>query len=233
MAILMTVIGGVYGIAQGAMSLGKSMAEARVHDSRLTNFVSAWREYLETLPPDTQITVGEKPSRKWGRGSLLFEGGSPPFAWTREVRLAPAAEFKLVKNREAAQGSDLIVRHLRKPERATSPNDYEVIAEMPILEGLREFSWQFYNADKKKWVTLWEDQPAPPLFMRLSIAFMKEPRDKRYEYTFWFSGGSQINEAGAPGKPVLPPGGVPNGNPQQPFAPQGQGFSPIMQGGRP
>ena len=198
MAILMTVIGGVYGIANGAISLGKTMSETRIHEARLMNFVTTWREYLETLPPDTRISVGEKPSRKFGRGSLLFENGTVPFAWTRAVRLCPAVEFKLVKSRDRSQGSDLVIRHLRKPERATSPEDYEVMAEMPLMEGLREFTWQFYDAEKKKWVTLWEDKPAPPLFMRLNLSFMTEPREKRYEYVFWFSGGNQINEVGAP-----------------------------------
>lgn len=210
MAILMTVIGGVYGIANGAISLGKTMSESRIQEARLMNFVATWREYLETLPPNTRITVGEKPSRKFGRGSLLFENGTVPFAWTREVRLAPAVEFKLLKSRDQGRGSDLIIRHLRKPERATSPDDYEVMAEMPLMQGLREFTWTFYDAEKKKWVTLWEDKPAPPLFMRLNLAFMNEPREKRYEYVFWFSGGNQINEA--PQQATLPapapPGGV-------------------------
>lgn len=204
MALMMTVIGGVYGIASGALGLGKSMASSRVHEARLMNFVSAWREYLESLPPNTRITVGEKPSRKFGRGSLLIENGSVPFAWSREVRLAPAVEFKVSRSKTDRNSSTLLVRHLRKPERATSPDDYEVIAELPLIEGLREFTWQFYDTEKKKWVTLWEDKSAPPLFMRLRLAFAHEPREKAYEYVFWFSGGNAINEAGAPRAPAIP-----------------------------
>jgi hypothetical protein len=232
MALMMTIIGGVYGIASGALHLGKSMAGSRLHETRLMNFVCAWREYLESLPPNTRITVGEKPSRKFGRGSLLFENGSVPFAWTRDVRLAPAVEFKVARSKEDRNASTLMVRHLRKPERATSPDDYEVIAELPLIEGLREFTWQFYDAEKKKWVTLWEDKPAPPLYMRLRLAFAYEPRDKAYEYVFWFSGGNQINEAGAPVAPAIPgqliaPGQMP---------PLGQRIpvpQPIQPGGRP
>ena len=226
MALMMTVIGGVYGIASGALGLGKTMASSRIHEARLMNFVSAWREYLETLPPNTRITVGEKPSRKFGRGSILFENGSVPFAWSREVRLAPAVEFKLVHSKTDRNASTLFVCHLRTPERATSPDDYELIAELPLIEGLREFTWQFYNAEKKKWVTLWEDQPAPPLFMRLRFSFAHEPRDKAYEYVFWFSGGNQINEAGAPG--AMPPQGqLPGGQ-----LPNGQILPQPLQGGR-
>lgn len=189
MAIMMTVIGGVYGVANGALSLGKTMSETRIHETRLMNFVSTWREYLETLPPNTRITVGEKPSRKFGRGSLLIENGTVPFAWTRDVKLCPAVEFKLVRSTQQKDASDLFVRHLRKPERANSLDEYEVLAELPLLEGLREFTWEFYEVEKKRWVTLWEDRSSPPLFMRLRFSFAHEPRDTRYEYAFWISGG--------------------------------------------
>ena len=205
MALMIIVIGGVYGVANGALSVGKAMAERRIQETRIMNFVTAWREYLETLPPETRITVGEKPSRKFGKGSLLFENGSVPFAWTRSVKLAPAVEFKLVRSQVVPRSSDLMVIHLRKPERATSADEYEPIAQLPLLEGLSEFTWQFYDVENKKWVTLWEDQPHPPLFMRLRFGFTSDP--KVYEYVFWFSGGSQRNEA-------LPPGAAPaNGQP--------------------
>ncbi len=233
MAILMTVIGGVYGIANGSMQLGKIMSEARIHDTRITNFVTTWREYLENLPPQTTISVAQKASRKFGRGSLLFENGPAPFAWSRAVRLCPAVEFKLVPAKDGTRSTTLWVRHLDKPKRATSPDDYEVVAELPLIEGLREFGWEFYDPEKKKWVTLWEDKPTPPLFMRLKFSFVTEPRDKGYEYVFWFSGGNRINELGgaAPqpamsGQPVTGPNGqLPNG--QFP----GAAIPPIQQGG--
>ena len=213
MALLIIVIGGVYGVANGALAVGKAMSDRRLFETRIMNFVSSWREYLETLPPETRITVGEKPSRKFGKGSLLFENGSVPFAWTRNVKLAPAVEFKIVRSKTVPRSSDLMVVHLRKPERATSPDEYEVLAQMPLLEGLSEFSWQFYDAEKKKWVTLWEDQPHPPLYMRLRFGFVSEP--KTYEYTFWFSGGNQKNDALPPSaQPVngIAPGSGPGAN---------------------
>jgi hypothetical protein len=203
MALLMIVIGGVYGIANGAIGLGKAMADTRIHESRVMNFVSAWREYLEGLPPNTSITVGSKPSRTFGRGSFLVENGTVPFAWNPRVRLSPAVEFKLKRSETDPASSTLWVRHLEKPKRA-SANDYEVISELPLLENLREFTWQFYDAPEEEWVTLWEDEPHPPLYMKLRFSFTYEPRSKAYEYTFWISGGNQVNETKA-GEPAVQP----------------------------
>lgn len=210
MALMSFVIGGVYGIANGAMELGRSMSENRIHETRITNFVTAWREYLENLPPETRITVGEKPSRKFGKGSLLVENGSVPFAWTQNVRLAEAVEFKLERSLSNRNAMTLHVLHLEQKERAAAADDYAVLADLPLLENLRRFEWQFYDAEEDEWVTLWEDRPAPPLYLRLTFGFITEARD--YSYVFWISGGNRVNETpgGAPG-PQAPPvqgGGV-------------------------
>lgn len=211
MALMTFVIGGVYGIANGAMELGRSMSENRVHETRITNFVTAWRDYLENLPPETRITVGEKPSRKFGRGSLLIENGTVPFAWTQAVRLSPAVEFKLERSQSNRNALDLHVMHLQRKERPTGPDDYYVLADLPLLEGLRRFEWEFYDAQEKEWVTLWEDRPSPPLYLRLTFGFITEPRD--YSYVFWISGGNQVNET--PGGVPVPGTGSPSPAPPQ------------------
>jgi hypothetical protein len=209
MALMMFVVGGVYGIANGAMELGKSMSDNRIHETRITNFVSSWRDYLENLPPGAKLTVGEKPSRKFGRGSLLIENGTVPYAWNPAVRLSPAVEFKLERSENVRNALDLHVVHLHRNERPTANDDYKVVADLPLLEGLREFKWEFYDAQEEKWVTLWEDQPTPPLFLRLKFGFITESRS--YEYTFWISGGNHINET--PGGAPPPQGSFPNGPP--------------------
>jgi prepilin-type N-terminal cleavage/methylation domain-containing protein len=212
MGLLSIVIGGVYGIANGAITLGKAMTDSRIHESRVMNFTAAWREYLEGLPPNTRITVGTKPSRTFGRGSFLVENGSVPFAWSPRVRLAPAVEFKLKRIETSPGSSTLWVRHLERPKKA-SVDDYKVISELPLLENLREFTWEFYDAPEEEWVTYWEDEPHPPLYMKLRFGFAYEPKSKVYEYTFWISGGNQVNEApaGQRGQPTQPPAQPPPG----------------------
>jgi prepilin-type N-terminal cleavage/methylation domain-containing protein len=46
MALITFVIGGVYGISGSAVELGRSMSEARIVDTRVTNFVAVWRDYF-------------------------------------------------------------------------------------------------------------------------------------------------------------------------------------------
>jgi prepilin-type N-terminal cleavage/methylation domain-containing protein len=56
MALIGLILGGVYGVANATLQLGKSMNEARVAETRITNFVNQWRDYLETMPPGIQLT---------------------------------------------------------------------------------------------------------------------------------------------------------------------------------
>ena len=54
MALITFVIGGVYGISGAAVELGRSMSEARVVETRVTNFVSVWRDYFEDMVADDE-----------------------------------------------------------------------------------------------------------------------------------------------------------------------------------
>ncbi|MBV6498267.1 MAG: hypothetical protein CJBNEKGG_00486 [Prosthecobacter sp.] len=186
MGLIGLLIGGVYSIANGALQLGTSMNNARVAETRLTHFTAAWRDYLENLPPGIRLSCGIEKARRGAAGNLLIEGGQPPFIWTRRVRLADAVEFAITRSQE--QGAlQLNVRHLRRLEKPNAFDAYEQIAELPLLHGLKEFRWEFYNAEKKRWFASWnpEKDPVPPLYMRLHFQFLKDPRE--YDFTYWIA----------------------------------------------
>lgn len=195
-ALIVMLIGGVYGIADGAIKLTSTMSELRVSETRITNFIGQWREYLETLPSGTRLTSGSSKSRFGGAGRILFEGNSVPFAWHRVVRLSDAVEFALVRD-DGAPGGRLVVRHLKRPERAIQPDDYDVTAELDLLDGLAQFDWQFFDPAEKKWVASWDarERPQLPLFMRLEFRFADDARVQ--EQVFWLA--NDLVEAGAPG----------------------------------
>lgn len=176
MALIVFLIGGVYSVGSGSVALGASMNRSRIAETRVTSFVSVWREYLETLPPGIRFSAKDR--------TLLIENGTVPFAWTRAVRRADAVEFSL-DHKRGSEGSDFVVRHLKRPQKPTTPDEYALVAELPILEGLRACDWQFYEPTDKKWLGEWDPKKhaQPPLFMRLHFGFAGDPRE--FEYTFW------------------------------------------------
>lgn len=186
MALIMVVIGGVYGVADGALKIGASMSKARVAEMRVSNFVNQWRDYLENVPPTIRLSSGLERAARGAAGTLLIEGGPAPFVWTREVRLADAVEFATVRGGDKKSFS-LVVRHLKRLEKPTAMDAYEVVAELPILENLKEFRTQFYEPTEERWFGSWDPKkrPQPPLFMRLQFSFLNDPRE--HEFTFWIA----------------------------------------------
>lgn len=182
MALMTFVIGGVYGISGSAVELGRSMSEARVIETRVTNFVSVWRDYFESLPPEIRFSAGVEKTGRGGSGALMVEGGPMPFAWHPLLRQAEAVEFRVERGEG---GLALVVRHLRKPERPMRPEDYEVVAELPLLEGLKEMTWQFYEPVDGEWFANWDPKKRPeaPLFVRVRFQLGEDPR--RHEQVFW------------------------------------------------
>jgi hypothetical protein len=200
MGLIGLLLGGVYSIVSGALQLGTSMNKSRLTETRLTNFTTAWRDYLENLPPNIRFGCGLQKVKRGAGGNLLIEGGQVPFIWNQHVRLADAVEFAVVLGKE--KGSlQLNVRHLKRLQTPTTFDAYKDIAELPLLEGLKEFRWDFYDREKKRWFTTWDpdNRADPPLFMRLHFEFTTDPRP--YEFTYWIA--NDLSPAGAP-QPQVP-----------------------------
>ncbi len=186
MALIGLLLGGVYGIANGTMQLGKSMSDARIAETRISNFVTQWRDYLETMPPGIQLSAAVEKAARGASGNLFILGGPMPFVWDRALKHADAVEFGVVRNK-GSKDLSLIVRHLKRAEKARTPDQFTTLAELPILDGLKQMQWQFYEPEEKQWFTSWDTKkrPQPPLFMKLKFAFTADPRE--HEYTFWIA----------------------------------------------
>ncbi len=195
LALIGFILSASYGVASGTMQIGKSMSNARVAETRISNFVSQWRDYMETMEPGIQLTADVEKVARGASGNLFIAGGRMPFAWERHLQLADGVEFGVVRNRESKDLS-LVVRHLKLKPKSRTVSEYETISELPILEGLKQMQWQFYEPEEKRWFASWDPKkrPRPPLFMKLKFAFTADPRE--HEYTFWIA--NDLAEASVP-----------------------------------
>jgi len=178
------VLSGVFGVSDGAMQLGKSMNAARVNETRISNFVTQWRDYFESVPPGIVVAAGAEKAARGASGNLFITGSQIPFVWDQRLKTADAVEFGLVRVR-GEKTLDLVVRHLKRPLKARNPEQFDTIAELPILENLTKMQWQFYSPEDKKWYIDWDPKkrPTPPLFIKLNFSFLNDVRE--HEYTFW------------------------------------------------
>ncbi len=91
-----------------------------------------------------------------------------------------------------------MVRHLKRPKNARDPNQFDAIAELPILENLTQMQWLLYSSEDKDWFINWDPakRSAPPLFIKLKFSFLNDPRE--HEYTFWVANDLNAQIAAAP-----------------------------------
>lgn len=197
LGLITLVIGGVYGVAEGSIKLSASMNKARVVEVRVSNFASQWRDYLENVPPTIRLSCGLERGARGAAGNLLIEGGQAPFVWTPALKLADAVEFAVVRS-EGKKALSLVVRHLKRLEKPTAMDSYATLAELPILEGLKEFKTQFYEPVEERWFSSWDPKkhPQPPLFMRMQFTLMEDPRE--HDLTFWIANDLKPAEASSP-----------------------------------
>ena len=186
LAIIIFLIGGVYGIAEASTRLGATMGRTRITETRVTNLLNHWRDHLETLPRGAMLTADAT--------TLQLTGGGAPFAWRRELLGCDATRLVL-------QGDTLQVSHLR----SDGAQGFTAEAEMPLLSGLRECRWEFFDSTNKSWAAVWaEDRASLPMLMRWRFAFAAEPAV--HEHTFWLSGVAAApgTETSAPTPPANP-----------------------------
>ena len=198
MGLIMFLIGGVYGIADGTLKLSTSMSRSRIRESRLTNFTNQWRACLENLPPGTKLTAKNKDDKNEG-SRLLLENCGTPFAWSRAALAAAAVEFAVA--RDGGGHASLMVRHLKHPERATTGDEYYTIAELPLLEDIRTCTWDFFDPTIKEWTAKWDDPSRLPLFMRMRWSFIEDATE--HESVFWMA--NDLPNPTAPTQPPAPP----------------------------
>ena len=198
------VLSGVFSVADGAMQLGKSMGAARVSETRISNFVTQWRDYFETVPPGISLAAGAEKAARGSSGSLFILGSQMPFVWDQRLKMADAVEFGLVRAPGPEKTLNLVVRHLKRPLKATREDQFDTLAELPILENLKQMQWQFYSPEDKKWFIDWDPKkrPKPPLFIKLRFAFLNDTRE--HEYTFWVASDLSGQIAAAPAPAATP-----------------------------
>jgi len=196
------VLSGIFSVADGAMQLGKSMGAARVSETRISNFVTQWRDYFETVPPGISLAAGAEKAARGSSGNLFILGSQMPFVWDQRLKMADAVEFGLVRAPGPEKTLNLVVRHLKRPLNARREDQFDTLAELPILENLKQMQWQFYSPEDKKWFIDWDPKkrPKPPLFIKLRFAFLNDTRE--HEYTFWVASDLSGQIAQAPAVPV-------------------------------
>ena len=200
MALIMMVIGGVFAIADGALSLGAAMNAASLREMRVAAFEDQLRTFLANVNAKTRFETAGSGEEK----TLLIKHGGAPFAWQRSSQLADMVAFTL--DAEDRKNAVLLVQHFKLPKSELKTSDEpKRLSSVDLLDGIRLWNWELYHEKEKVWKTSWSFKDPAPLFVRLTFGLNSDSRD--FTYTFWVS--KDGIAGGAEGTPPAPNPAVP------------------------
>jgi type II secretory pathway pseudopilin PulG len=177
LAILIFLFGGVYGIANGALTLSRSSNEARTQELRLSNLDAMLRAAFEDLATSTQFQLEAVEDAR--QLTLMCEQGSCPLTWQNKGTPADRLALRLEPDPGKRGTKRLVIEHWQ-----TLPSgQVQSIGKLPLLGGLSEVNWRLFDAQSDQWEDNWPLQKGRPLLAELTIATDNQPGPQRM--VFW------------------------------------------------
>ena len=163
MALVMLLIGGIYGIANGALELSRANGEARLADLRLTNLVELWRRQFEKLPPGARLRTEPGDGGTW----LGIDNADGLLDWNPALAQADTVAFGLEDDR-------LVLEQWQGSQRLAS------VALLPDVEALR---WEFYDPVETRWIAnQWPHAGRRPQLAAVILKLGRDPGSQRHVF---------------------------------------------------
>jgi hypothetical protein len=184
----MFLFGGIYGIANAAMTLCRSSNEARTAELRLNNLDALLRSGFEALPRTATFELTSD-------GGLTFHEAPGVLAWSGALDVGEMAVLRIEPDPVRKGTSRLVIEHWRE----SKLNGRRPVGDLKILSGLQAAQWRLLNAKTDQWESLW---------------FPQQGRPALAEFTFRLSGNAEAQRmvfsiptypSFQPEMPVVPP----------------------------
>jgi prepilin-type N-terminal cleavage/methylation domain-containing protein len=231
LSVFVLIIGGVFAIARSTLELTNDITLVQEQSNVRQNFIEFLRSSFRRLPAEAEIYLGKTKS---GNGSAItvYNGVD---AFSPGPAVPPEGSIELFSKETPGGDFTVGLRILDGDQtNAARTNTGRTLSKasgketvLPLIENIRRFNWEFFDANQNNWVKEWKNQ-ARPMFARVELALEDGVPST---YTFWIppilrnpnNGGTAAGAVGPDGQP-LPPGQPgqapqltnPNANPTPP-----------------
>tara|TARA_R110002096_G_scaffold54517_13_gene140602 strand:- start:9054 stop:9710 length:657 start_codon:yes stop_codon:yes gene_type:complete len=170
-AITGILLAGVYQVARTTFELSSDVKQVQALETTRTAFVDFVRRELRHLPAEAGLTHQVELNDDKAFSALTVEGAPTAFGF------GAAAGFKRIELvSEPELGGTLRVLLRYHQEDLLNP------LELPLLQNLTTFEWQFYDSSLGEWSPIWINPGRRPSQIELLLGFSGEaPR----RYVFW------------------------------------------------
>ncbi len=196
LAILIFLFAGIYGIANGALTLSRASNEGRTQELRLNNFDGMLRSAFEDLPPSTQFELAS--GEQGIQLTLISEVGRSPFTWNQQAAMADRVVLRIEADSAAKGQQRFVVEHWG----TSAAGRVESIGELQLLSGLKGARWRLFDAQENRWEESWAMQKGRPLYAELS--FEGRASADRQRLVFWIPSYMNQRATGGARNPAAP-----------------------------
>ena len=205
-ALISLLFGGIYGIANASVDLGRSVSENRLKEMRASGLVNLLREGFESLPPGSKLDLPRRRGVPGSDGAIRVIDAAGVWAWSGATGAADAVEIFPEAGEEDV---DLVLAHLRVIGGGAIDAEgveFEEFSRTRLVT-LESFWWEFFDADSGGWVSDWENGKKRPRLVSVHFALPGDPAVRRHV----FAVPPEMNPAGELGSgrddaPTLPNG---------------------------
>jgi hypothetical protein len=177
LALMIFLFGGLYGIANGALTLCRSSNDARTAELRLNNLDSLLRNTFEDLPRSAsfELSVGGSEAA----GALTIYDAPGILGWRRDVAVGSRVALRTESDPMKQGSSRLLIEHWTDSGAGTA----RPLGELTILSGLPSARWRLLHPETGQWEDLWFPQQGRPLMAEFTFQLSDVSTPERM--VFW------------------------------------------------
>ena len=183
LALITLLFGGIYGIANASIDLGKNVSDNRLRELRASGLINLFRDGLGSLPPGSKLELPSDLASENSNTAITIIDAPGLWSWSSSTDSADSASIRI----EAAPsgGIDLMLDHARKPI-GTQPTDTEsdssqwtTFASAKLIS-LDSFSLEFFDPRSESWTQEWPaSSTARPKLVALNFKIPGDPQPRR------------------------------------------------------
>lgn len=179
------VIGAVFSLASGALSISETIAdEGRDHIAHET-FLSFLGRNFEKLPGNAVVDLKSEDKGSHYVSDMTFQNVPTSFGWAGQTISAEAVQLSAVLRRD--NSLDIVLRYYEEAvlddSDSTADVNAEPVAEITLLRDVWRFEWRVLDGRTMEWDYEWDVRGRMPLQLELNVVFHRNG-DEVVHY-FW------------------------------------------------
>jgi hypothetical protein len=217
------VVGAVFSLASGALSVSQTIAEEGRDQIAHETFLSFLGRNFEMLPGNAVLDLKSDEKGSHYLSDMTFQNVPTSFGWAGQTISAEAVQLSTVQRRDNTL--DIVLRYYEEAilddSDSTADVNAEPVAEIILLRNVWRFEWEVLDGRTMEWDYEWDTRGRMPLQLKLNVVFHRS--GDIVEHYFWIP--PKMNPETLMKSQRLP-GASGGGGPKQPDGGDGTGTGP-------